>query len=75
MATVQEQTLIAWQQTQSAQHPQAKDQQVPSESKGYTRPTGTITSGQRTSINELRELDTVSHCTYFTVTKVINKFL
>ena len=39
MATVQEQTLIAWQQTQSVQHPQAKDQQVPSESKGYTRPT------------------------------------
>lgn len=74
MVTVQEQTLIAWQQTQSVQHPQAKDQQVLSESKGYTRATGTITSGQRTSINELRELDTVSHCTYFTVTKVINKF-
>lgn len=75
MITVQEQTLIAWQQTQSVQHPQAKNQQVPSESKGCTRATGTITSGQGTSINELGELDTVSHCTYFTVTKVMNKFL
>ena len=75
MITVQEQTLIAWQQTQSVQHPQAKDQQVPSQSKGCTRATGTITSGQGMSINELGELDTVSHCTYFTVTKVMNKFL
>lgn len=59
MINAQQRTRAAWQQTLSVQHPQAKDEHISSESKGYTGAAGTIKPGQRASINELREGGTV----------------